>query len=77
MASEDNEHFLLHCQKFDLMRIYLLRKLSDIPVLDISKFNAKTLCEVLLYGNPHLDIIDNRIILEETISFIESTKRLN
>ena len=36
-----------------------------------------TLCEMLLYGNPHLNIIDNRIILEATISFIESTKRLN
>ena len=77
MANEDNEHFLLHCQKFDLMRIGLLRKLSDIPELDISKINAKTLCEMLLYGNPHLNIIDNRIILEATISFIESTKRLN
>ena len=34
MANEDNEYFLLHCQKFDLMRIDLLRKLSDIPELD-------------------------------------------
>ena len=77
MAKEDNEHFLLHCQRFDLMRIDLLRKLSDIPGLDVSKLNAKTLCEMLLYGNPHLSIIDNRIVLEATISFIESTKRLN
>ena len=77
MTNEVNEHFLLHCQKFDLMRIDLLRKLSDIPELDISKLNAKTLCEMLLYGNPHLSMIDNRIILEATISFIESMKRLN
>ena len=44
MANEDNEHFLLHCQRFDLMRIDLLRKLSDIPELDTSKLSAKTLC---------------------------------
>ena len=44
MANEDNEHFLLHCQRFDLMRIDLLRKLSDIPELDILKLSAKTLC---------------------------------
>ena len=77
MANEDNEHLLLHCQRFDLMRIDLLRKLSDIPEVDISKLDAKTLCEMLLYGNPCLNIIDNRIILEATISFIESTERPN
>ena len=59
------------------MRIDLLRKLSDIPGLDVSKLNAKELCEMLLYGNTHLSIIDNRIVLEATISFIELTKRLN
>ena len=59
------------------MRIDLLWKLSDIPGLDVSKLNAKALCEMLLYGNTHLSIIDNRIVLEATISFIESTKRLN
>ena len=62
MANEDNEHFLLHCQRFDLMRIDVLQKLSDISGLDISKLNAKTLCEMLLYGNPHLNIFDNRIV---------------
>ena len=45
--------------------------------LDISNLNAKTLCELLLYGTPRLSIIDNRIILEANISFIEPTKRLN
>ena len=44
---------------------------------DSSKLNAKALCEMVLYGNTHLSIIDNRIVLEATISFIELTKRLN
>ena len=74
---EDNEHFLLHCQRFDLMRRDLLRKLSDIPGLDITKLHAKTLCKLLLYGNQHFNVVENRVILEATISFIESTKRLN
>lgn len=77
VAMEDNKHFLLHCQRFDLMRRDLLRKLSDIPGLDITKLHAKTLCKLLLYGNPHFNVVENRVILEATISFIESTKRLN
>ena len=59
------------------MRRDLLRKLSDIPGLDITKLHAKTLYKLLLYGNPHFNVVENRVILEATISFIESTKRLN
>ena len=48
MIDEDNEHLLLYCQRFYLMRSDLLGHLSDIPGLDIHEFNTKTLCELLL-----------------------------
>ena len=76
-AREDNEHFLLHCPLYDIMRCDLLGQLSEIPGLNISQHDSKSLCTLLIYGSPSLNIIANRIILEATISFIKETKRLD
>ena len=77
MGNEDNAHFLLHCHRFDVMRRDLLGQLSEIPGLDLTNMDSKTLCELLLFGSPQLTIIDNRIILEATILFIERSMRLD
>ena len=74
---EDNEHFLLHCPLYDIMRCDLFGQLSEIPGLDISNYDSKSLCTLLLYGSPLLNIIANRIIMEATISFIKETKRFD
>ena len=71
MGNEDNAHFLLHCHRFHEMRSDLLGQLSEIPGLDLTIIDSKALCELLLNGSPQLTIIDNRIIPEATISFIE------
>ena len=76
IGNEDNAHFLLHCHRFHKMRIDLLGQLSEIPGLDLTNMDSKALCELLLYGSPQLTIIDNRIILEATISFINRSMRL-
>ena len=77
MGNEDNAHFLLHCHRFHEMRCDLLGQLSEIPSLDLTNMDSKALCELLLYGSPHLTIIDNRIILEATMSFIDRSMRLD
>ena len=76
-AKEDNEHYLLHCPLYGRKRCDLLGQLSEIPSLDLSNYDSKSLCTLLLYGSPHLNTIDNRIILEATISFIKATKRFD
>ena len=48
-----------------------------IAGLDISQYNLKSFCTLLLYGSPLLNIIANRMILEATISFIKETKRFD
>ena len=59
------------------MRCDLFGQLSEIPGLDISNYDSKSLCALLLYGSPLLNIIANRIIMEATISFIKETKRFD
>ena len=73
---EDNEHFLLHCHQFDLMRRDLFRQLN-IPGLDINKLDSDALCTLLLFGTKDLNLVENRIIIEATISFINATKRFD
>ena len=73
--NEDSEHFLLHCPQFDLMRTDLFSQLADVPGLDITSMDSKNLCELLLYGTSDLNVVENRIIIEATISFIERSKR--
>ena len=50
-AKEDNEHFLLHCPLYDIMRCDLLCQLLEISGLDISNYDSKSLCTLLLYGS--------------------------
>ena len=40
-GNEGNEHFLLHCPQFDLMRTHLVIQLADIPGLDITRMGSK------------------------------------
>ena len=72
---ENNEHYLLHCPNFDLMRADLFGQLTEIPALDIDGMNSKILCSLLLYGCSQLDNVTNRMILDASVSYINKTKR--
>ena len=71
--NENNEHFLLHCPLYDVLRRDLFDQLSDVPGLDvasISNLDDDTLYHRLLFGDPSLGTIENRVILEAKILFI-------
>ena len=72
----DIEHFLLHCPLYDQIYDDLFGHLSEIPVLELTNLSSKALCDLLLFVNEGLSNIDNKLILETTISFILSTERL-
>lgn len=76
-AVEDNEHFLLHCPRFDTMRRDLLGQLSDIPGIDITSMDSKSLCQLLLFGSNNLTVVANRIILEASMAYLKATKRFS
>ena len=61
--------------QFDLMRTDLFSQLADVPGFDITSMDSKDLCEFLLYRNSHLNVFENRMIIEATTSFIERSKR--
>ena len=72
---EDNGHFLLHCPRFSSHRRDLLDLLSRLIDFDIMYLSSKELTTLLLYGNPNLSTITNRIIIEGTLRLIRSTGR--
>ena len=76
MASEDNNHNLLHCLHFNQFRKGLFYTIAEILGLDITNFTSVTLRYLLLYGSYKLNLIENRMIIEATIDYIKKTSRL-
>ena len=76
-GTEDNEHFLLHCPLYSILRQDLFDQLSDIDGFNAADVNPKELCLLLLFGDQNLGTVANRIILEANISFIKASARLN
>ena len=76
-ANEDNEHYLLHCPRFNQLREDLFGTVTEVSGIDIANLDSETFCNLLLYGSSNMNMIDNRIIIEATIEYIEKTNRLN
>ena len=72
MAKEDNEHY---CPLFNELRRDLLGQLSQILNIDALNLDPRELCHLMLYGSPSLSMIDNRMIIEATIQYIENYER--
>ena len=75
-ANEDDEHFLLHCPLYDVIRQDLFGQLENFLDFNALDRNSKSLCNLLFFGKPDLDVSVNKVIPEETLRFIENTKRL-
>ena len=76
MASEDNEHYLLHCPSFNQWREDLFGTVTEVSGIDTANLDSETLCNLLLYGSSNMNMIENRIIIEATIEYIEKINRL-
>ena len=70
IANEESEYFLLHCSLFEEARRDLLVSLSDISRLDIARLDPQSLSHLMLFGNPDLTLIANRMIMEATINYV-------
>ena len=77
---ESTEHFLLICPIFTRQREILISTINQVlnsknQDLDSLKNVAKV--KLLLYGNEHLNFLENKSILNATIEYIRFTERLS
>ena len=75
-AYEDNKHFLLHRPLFHYIRRNLLGHLSEILKKAVSNFNDEFVCLLMLYGSSELLHIVHKQILEATLEYIKSFRRI-
>ena len=70
----------IHCPLYDILRRDLFDQLSDVPGLDIASVNNMdddTLYHRLLFGDQSLGTIENRVILDATVSFLKNSGRFD
>ena len=60
MANEDNEHYLLHCLRFNQSRKGLFDTVAEVFGSDIANLDSLTLCNLLLYGSYKLTSVEKR-----------------
>ena len=72
---EDTKHFFLICPIFTVQRQALEENVEGILRIKNLPFVKST--ELYLYGHPLLNANVNKLILTETVSFIQATKRFD
>ena len=72
---EDTEHFLLNCHDFTQIRNTLMSNVSQKLNVDILSFTPNKIINTLLYGNKKYKKDVNTYILNQTINYIDKSKR--
>ena len=73
---ENTGHFLLHCPNFLTERNTLLNKINNIGSNILNQADA-TITKTLLFGNPKYSNEINLQILNASIDFILTSKRID
>ena len=73
---ETTKHFLMHCSDHSNARLTMFNSLLQLDT-SLLPLEPSTLLRTLLYGNPFLNEIQNRNILNITIKFICDTERFS
>ena len=73
---EDTVHYLLHCHNFRHHRLNLINSVNALSD-NFETFSDNSKKDILLYGDSRLDGNKNKLILEETITYIRNTERFS
>ena len=65
---EDNEHFLIHCQRFSTDRTSYLDNVSQLIERSTTTLSTSLLCNILIFGGHQLNDTTNKLISESTES---------
>jgi hypothetical protein len=74
IGDETSEHYFLLCPALLGPRTVLLNKVSEILQQPSSDIDDPSLCQLLLHGNPSLDVNSNKSIICASIKFIKDSK---
>ena len=75
LEDETSAHYFLRCPLFTNERATLLSKISDVIHSDVSVLPHEHLLHILLYGSNVYNIVANKLIVSETITFIRNSGR--
>ena len=75
-ANKGNEHYLLHCHRFNQLREDLFGTVTEVSGIDIANLDSEALYNLLLCGSSNMNMIDNGIFIEATIEFIKKQVKL-
>ena len=67
-------HFFLHCHHYNTTRSILFEDLNSVDK-NLFKLSDNELTLILLYGSTKYSFMNNRILLNSSIKYIENSKR--
>ena len=73
VEDETSVHFLLCCPRYIAQRTILLSKISEIIASDVSVLPKDHLIHIILYGSNVFNYISNKLIIEQSILYINIT----
>ena len=73
---EDTSHFLFSCPSYAAQRVAFVTIVNEI-LNKVSLIHLENQSQLYLYGNPSMDISDNKKIILSTIKFIKETRRFS
>ena len=74
--TETSTHYLLHCPTSTNEIMILLNKIK-LMKCDILEFSDAVVTKILLFGNNTLRVSSNTLILNSTMDYVISSKRID
>ena len=76
LEPESTSHFFLHCHHYNAIQSILFEDLNSVDK-NLFKLSDNELTLILLYGSTKYSLMNNRILLNSSIKYIENSKRFS
>ena len=76
LEPESTSHFFLHCHHYNTIRSILFEDLNSVDK-NLFKLSDNELTLILLYGSTKYSLMNNRILLNSLIKYIENSQQFS
>ena len=76
LEPESTSHFFLHCHHYNTIRSILFKDLNSVDK-NLFKLSDNELTLILLYGSTQYSLVNNHILLNSSIKYVENSKRFS